>query len=131
MHRNTFIFSPMLLGPTLQYKERSDLFFAGQITGVEGYGGNIATGLLAGWNISRLLCGYEPVEMPITTMMGSLNHYITHANPADFQPMKANFGILPPDSVGKRLNKRERAYCRSERALEDLEAFLTQLNSER
>ena len=96
MHRNTFIDAPTLLQPTLQFCKREDLFFAGQITGVESYMGNIATGLLAGWNAARLLHGQSPLSLPTTTILGSLCHYVTHARPADFQPMKANFGILPP-----------------------------------
>ncbi len=123
MHRNTFIFSPALLKPTLQFRPREDLFFAGQITGVEGYVGNIATGLLAGWNAARLLAGKEPVCLPQTTMLGALCHYVTHASAADFQPMKANFGILPPLEEGRRLKKRERAAMRAERAMSDLESF--------
>lgn len=114
MHRNTFITSPQILHPTLQLKAdnrigvRQDLFFAGQITGVEGYMGNIATGLLAGINASRYLNGLEPFILPSTTMLGSLLHYITHAEVANFQPMKAMFGILPPlDNPSK--SKRERA----------------------
>ncbi len=96
MHRNTFIASPKLLRPTLQHIQRDDLFFAGQITGVEGYMGNIATGLLAGVNAARLLHHEEPITLPQTSMLGALCHYVTHANLKDFQPMKANFGILPP-----------------------------------
>ncbi|HEX9028854.1 MAG TPA: methylenetetrahydrofolate--tRNA-(uracil(54)-C(5))-methyltransferase (FADH(2)-oxidizing) TrmFO, partial [Anaerolineales bacterium] len=96
MHRNTFVYSPALLWPTLQVKEVKDLFFAGQITGVEGYVGNIATGLLAGLNLARLLKGQTLLELPPTSMLGALCHYITHAGPADFQPMKPNLGILPP-----------------------------------
>ncbi|MBU2610092.1 MAG: methylenetetrahydrofolate--tRNA-(uracil(54)-C(5))-methyltransferase (FADH(2)-oxidizing) TrmFO [Chloroflexi bacterium] len=124
MHRNTFIAAPKVLRPTLQFTGRDDLFFAGQITGVEGYMGNIASGLLAGWNASRLLQGQAPLTLPVTTMLGALCHYITHADLADFQPMKANFGILPPLDSGKRLNKRERAAAHAQRALEDLETFL-------
>jgi methylenetetrahydrofolate--tRNA-(uracil-5-)-methyltransferase len=126
MHRNTFIFSPALLHPTLQFRQRDDLFFAGQITGVEGYAGNIATGLLAGWNAARLLSGEAPLEMPPETMLGALCHYITHASAADFQPMKANFGILPAlPAPGKgRRNKRQRMQLYAARALESLEAFL-------
>ena len=124
MHRNTFIAAPKVLRPTLQFNGRDDLFFAGQITGVEGYLGNIATGLLAGWNAARLLQGQSPVTLPVTTMLGALCHYITHADLADFQPMKANFGILPPLDSGKRLNKRERAAAHAQRALDDLETFL-------
>jgi methylenetetrahydrofolate--tRNA-(uracil-5-)-methyltransferase len=126
MHRNTFIFSPTLLRPTLQFHDRDDLFFAGQITGVEGYAGNIATGLLAGWNAARLLQGAPPLTLPQTTMLGALCHYITHSIPADFQPMKANFGILPPLDLsrGGRRNKRQRAALRAERAIQDLDTYL-------
>ena len=84
MHRNTFIDAPTLLYPTLQFRGREDLFFAGQITGVESYMGNIATGLLAGWNAARLLHRQAPVSLPTTTILGSLCHYVTHASPADF-----------------------------------------------
>jgi methylenetetrahydrofolate--tRNA-(uracil-5-)-methyltransferase len=126
MHRNTFIASPKLLLPTLQFRGRSGLFFAGQITGVEGYMGNIATGLLAGINSARLLQEKKPVVFPETTMLGALCHYITHADLKDFQPMKANFGILPPLVPTPRLGKRERAKLFAERARTDLEVFLTE-----
>jgi methylenetetrahydrofolate--tRNA-(uracil-5-)-methyltransferase len=101
MHRNTFIASPLLLRPTLQIRPRADeaappLFFAGQITGVEGYMGNIATGLLAGLNAACLLNNLPPLALPPATMLGALITYITEAEMKDFQPMKANFGILPP-----------------------------------
>lgn len=122
MHRNTFIASPRLLKPTLQLRERASLFFAGQITGVEGYMGNIATGLWAGINAARLLTGLQPVELPNTTMLGALLHYITQAEMKDFQPMKANFGILPPLPAPAR-GKRERASQYARRALDDLEAW--------
>jgi methylenetetrahydrofolate--tRNA-(uracil-5-)-methyltransferase len=95
MHRNTFLAAPLLLEPTMQYRHRADLFFAGQITGVEGYVGNAATGAIAGLNAARLLAGESPIVFPQETMMGALCHYITHADPATFQPMKASFGILP------------------------------------
>lgn len=124
MHRNTFIFSPKLLRPTLQFHERDDLFFAGQITGVEGYAGNIATGLLAGWNASRWLEGRLPVTLPQTTMLGALCHYITQADAADFQPMKANFGIVPKLTDGVKRKKRERASAYAARSMADLEEFL-------
>jgi len=123
MHRNTFIASPKVLLPTLQFKSRPDLFFAGQITGVEGYMGNIATGLLAGWNAARLARGEMPLSLPETTMLGALCQYITHADLSDFQPMKANFGILPPLEASGRLGKRERAAEYARRALSDLEVF--------
>ena len=118
MHRNTFIASPKLLRPTLQANQRDDLLFAGQITGVEGYMGNIATGLLAGLNAARLHNKQQPIILPETTMLGALCHYVTHADLKDFQPMKANFGILP--SLGVRINKRERGKAYAKRALDDL-----------
>jgi methylenetetrahydrofolate--tRNA-(uracil-5-)-methyltransferase len=116
MHRNTFMNSPQLLEPTLQFRGRNDLFFAGQITGVEGYMGNIATGLLAGVNAASIADSEEPLALPPETMLGALCHYITHADPKNFQPMKANFGILPPLPPGKRMNRRERAQAHAERA---------------
>lgn len=123
MHRNTFISAPELLHPTLQFRQRDDLFFAGQLTGVEGYMGNIATGLLTGWNAARVISGLQPLILPVTTMLGALCHYVTHASLADFQPMKANFGILPP--LEKKLKrKRERAVAYVERAMKDLAEFL-------
>ncbi len=130
MHRNTFIFSPAHLLPTLQSRRREDLFFAGQITGVEGYVGNIATGLLAGLNAARVLRGEAPVTLPPTTMLGALCHYITRAAPADFQPMKANFGILPPleTKLGRgRRNRRQRQQAYVTRALADLEGCMQEI----
>jgi methylenetetrahydrofolate--tRNA-(uracil-5-)-methyltransferase len=116
MHRNTFMNSPQLLEPTLQFRGRNDLFFAGQITGVEGYMGNIATGLLAGVNAASIADGDEPLVLPPETMLGALCHYIAHADPKNFQPMKANFGILPPLPPSKRMNRRERAQAHAARA---------------
>ena len=124
MHRNTFIYSPALLRPTLQLRERDELFFAGQITGVEGYAGNIGTGLLAGINAARLLQGKRLLILPQTTMLGALCHYVTHAAASDFQPMKANFGILPLLEDGVKRNRRERAGAYAERALADLQTQL-------
>jgi methylenetetrahydrofolate--tRNA-(uracil-5-)-methyltransferase len=124
MHRNTFIASPKLLRPTLQHRTRDDLFFAGQITGVEGYMGNIATGLLAGVNAARVLNDEEPITLPPTTMLGALCHYVTHADLKDFQPMKANFGILPPLDFTHKIGKRERGQAYAERALGDLNLTL-------
>jgi methylenetetrahydrofolate--tRNA-(uracil-5-)-methyltransferase len=125
MHRNTFIASPRLLRPSLQTISRDDLFFAGQITGVEGYMGNIATGLLAGLNAARLLNGESSLTLPRTTMLGALCHYVTHADLKDFQPMKANFGILPPlTDLPAKSDKRIRAGLNAERAARDLDTFL-------
>ncbi len=126
MHRNTFILSPLLLNSSLQFKDRPDLFFAGQITGVEGYVGYVATGLLAGINAARFLGGQQPVIPPHTTMLGALVHYISHAAPQDFQPMKANFGILPPLEEAVK-GKRGRAEKHSQRALYDLNHFVQNL----
>jgi methylenetetrahydrofolate--tRNA-(uracil-5-)-methyltransferase len=95
MHRNTFVNSPNVLRPTLQLRKRDDLLLAGQITGVEGYLGNIGTGLLAGLNAVRLAEGATLLTLPPETMLGALCRYVTEAEPAAFQPMKANFGILP------------------------------------
>lgn len=130
MHRNTFIASPKLLRPTLQHIQRDGLFFAGQITGVEGYMGNIATGLLAGWNAARLYHNEEPVTLPATTMLGALCHYVTHADLKDFQPMKANFGILPLLEFTSKVGKRERGSAYAERALADLQLVLNGIKSE-
>jgi methylenetetrahydrofolate--tRNA-(uracil-5-)-methyltransferase len=126
MHRNTFIFSPANLRPSLQHMDRDDLFFSGQITGVEGYVGNIATGLLAGWNAALCLLGAPPVVLPRTTMTGALCYYIAHASSADFQPMKANFGLLPPLENPPR-NKRLRNEAYAQRALSDLRDLLDEL----
>lgn len=129
MHRNTFIASPKLLRPTLQHIRREDLFFAGQITGVEGYMGNIATGLLAGLNAAHLHNDEEPVTLPRTTMLGALCHYVTHADLKDFQPMKANFGILPPLEFASKIGKRERGKAYAERALEELAFALSRVEA--
>jgi methylenetetrahydrofolate--tRNA-(uracil-5-)-methyltransferase len=123
MHRNTYINSPMLLAPTMQWRTRPDLFLAGQITGVEGYVGSAATGLLAGINAARLIRGQPPITLPQTTMLGALCHYVTHAEPKDFQPMKANFGLLPPLEQKVR-QKQARYQAYTQRALQDLEVVI-------
>lgn len=123
MHRNTFINAPTLLRPTLQFHNRDDLFFAGQITGVEGYAGNIGTGLLAGINAANYLNSKPLWTLPLTTMMGALCHYVTHADPKTFQPMKANFDLVPKlDEDLKGRQQRRQGYA--ERALHDLDQFL-------
>ncbi len=129
MHRNTFIESPKVLLPSLQTASRPDLFFAGQLTGMEGYLSNIASGLLAGVNAARIHHGQEPMVLPETTMLGALAHYVSHADPKDFQPMKSNFGILPPLAGADRMGKRERAAACAGRALVDLEAYLSGIPS--
>jgi methylenetetrahydrofolate--tRNA-(uracil-5-)-methyltransferase len=131
MHRNTFIASPRLLRPSLQHITRDDLFFAGQITGVEGYMGNISTGLLAGINAARLYQKQEPIILPASTMLGALCHYVTHADLKDFQPMKANFGILPSFAFSSKSGKRERGKVYAERALADLTEALKNTDEEK
>ncbi|MGI6036914.1 MAG: FADH(2)-oxidizing methylenetetrahydrofolate--tRNA-(uracil(54)-C(5))-methyltransferase TrmFO [Limnochordia bacterium] len=121
MHRNTFIHSPRLLHPSLQLKELPRVFFAGQITGVEGYMESAATGILAGINAAHLLQGKEPFTPPPTTMLGALVGHITSAI-GDFQPMNANFGLLPP--LERRIrNKAQRKSLLAERALAHLQAY--------
>jgi methylenetetrahydrofolate--tRNA-(uracil-5-)-methyltransferase len=122
MHRNTYINSPELINSTLQSCTRPDLFFAGQIAGIEGYIGNIASGLLAGINAARYAKGLSPVEFPLDTMIGSLHHYIANAEPARFQPMKANMGLLPPLAI-MRQNKQEKGYIHAKRSLISLRNF--------
>ncbi len=122
LHRNTFINSPLLLNPTMQFRTRVDLFFAGQITGVEGYMGNVASGLVAGLNAARLLHHETLLEFSPVTMLGALCYYVTHADPKDFQPMKANFGILPALENAPR-GKRDRFRLFSRRALNALSEF--------
>jgi methylenetetrahydrofolate--tRNA-(uracil-5-)-methyltransferase len=126
MHRNTFINAPTLLHPTLAFKNRADLFFAGQITGVEGYMGNIATGLVAALNMARTLQNKPKWVIPPTTILGALCHYITHAEPKHFQPMKANFGILPelPNPIK---DKRARYAAYVKRAVTDMKAEIVAL----
>ena len=130
MHRNTFLASPLLLEPTLQFRQRPDLFLAGQICGVEGYMGNIATGLLAGINAARFLHGMEPLILPPSSMLGALCHYITHADLNDFQPMKANFGILPPiENLPRSRKERNQLYVG--RGLKDLNTYLASVHFSR
>ncbi|WP_379967266.1 FADH(2)-oxidizing methylenetetrahydrofolate--tRNA-(uracil(54)-C(5))-methyltransferase TrmFO [Ectobacillus sp. sgz5001026] len=123
MHRNTFLNSPKLLRPTYQFKERDDLFFAGQMTGVEGYVESAASGLLAGINAARLVLGEEPVVIPPVTAIGSMAHYITNTNVKHFQPMNANFGLFPPLEI-KVKKKLERYEAYSNRALETIQNFV-------
>jgi methylenetetrahydrofolate--tRNA-(uracil-5-)-methyltransferase len=126
MHRNTFINSPVLLSPTLAWHDRDDLFFAGQVTGTEGYVGSAAGGLLAGINAARVAQGLPSIKLPAVTMMGALFHYIAYADPAHFQPMKANHGLLPPFDVPIR-GKRDRGTAFARRAQAALEATVKNL----
>nr|WP_128655162.1 FADH(2)-oxidizing methylenetetrahydrofolate--tRNA-(uracil(54)-C(5))-methyltransferase TrmFO [Paenibacillus sp. 598K] len=122
MHRNTFINSPRLLKPTYQFKSRDTLFFAGQMTGVEGYVESAASGLLAGMNAGRLAQGLDPLVLPSETALGSMAEYITTADFKHFQPMNANFGLFPP--LGQRIrNKKEKNEQIANRALEALARY--------
>lgn len=122
MHRNTFINSPKLLEPTYQFKRRENLFFAGQMTGVEGYVESAASGLIAGINAGRLAKGQPCLVVPEETTLGSMAHYITTADFKHFQPMNANFGLLPqlPERIR---NKKEKYEKLANRALESIQNF--------
>lgn len=122
MHRNCFICSPRYLKPTYQFIEREDLFFAGQMTGVEGYVESAQSGMVAGMNMVRYLHNQELLVFPRETVMGSLAYYITHGDETNFQPMKANFGILPDLAI--RVKKKERKDAYATRAIKKMEEFL-------
>ena len=125
MHRNTFINSPKLLYPTLQTRQRNDLFFAGQITGTEGYTESIASGLIAGINASRLVLGQELVKFPKETIIGALTNYISDTEHTKFQPINSNWGLVPAIELPKkeRKNKRLKAELISKRSVEMLKKF--------
>ncbi len=120
MHRNTYLCAPRIVKPTLQTRERANLLFAGQIIGVEGYLGNIASGLVAGWNAARLAQSRHALRFPSETMLGALLDYISSANPRGFQPMKANYGLFPDleNAFASRADRNQRLFKRSMAALE-------------
>jgi methylenetetrahydrofolate--tRNA-(uracil-5-)-methyltransferase len=121
LHRNTFINAPQHLSATLQWRRRQSLFFAGQMTGVEGYIESAATGLLAGINAANLVAGKSLVRPPATTALGSLLDYITDPERKRFQPMNVNFGLIPP--LGARLRGRAKKEMMARRALADMDAW--------
>lgn len=122
MHRNTFINSPKLLEPTLRMKSYPNIFFAGQITGVEGYVESSSSGLIAGINAARMIKGEELLVFPPTTAHGALCHYITTTPAKSFQPMNVTFGLFPP--LEKKIkSKKERGSYLAERSLNDLKKF--------
>ena len=123
MHRNTFLNSPELLDGDFSFRRRPGLYFAGQITGVEGYMESAGSGILAGINLARRLQGREPLLLPETTMLGALSRHVSQYAGKDFQPMGANFGVLPP-LPEKIRDKRQRYMALSQRALCDLEPML-------
>ncbi|CAM3630458.1 FADH(2)-oxidizing methylenetetrahydrofolate--tRNA-(uracil(54)-C(5))-methyltransferase TrmFO [Paenibacillus lactis] len=130
MHRNTFVNSPKLLQQTYQVKTRPNLYLAGQMTGVEGYVESAASGLIAGINAARAARGQEGIVFPQESTIGSMAYYITHADPDNFQPMNANFGLLPKLETRIR-NKKEKNEALANRALDHIREFIydNQLNT--
>jgi methylenetetrahydrofolate--tRNA-(uracil-5-)-methyltransferase len=129
VHRNTYINGPTVLLETWQTKARRDLFFAGQISGVEGYVESAASGLLAGRNAAALVLGEEPSTPPRTTAIGALAYYVSHADPRSYQPTNVTFGIMPPPDPGPRghrLKRDERKAATSARALAALDEWIMQ-----
>jgi methylenetetrahydrofolate--tRNA-(uracil-5-)-methyltransferase len=122
LHRNTFINAPLHLKPTLQWREQAGLFFAGQITGVEGYIESAATGLLAGVNAARLATDQQPVIPPRTTALGALLRYISDAERKRFQPMNVNFGLIPP--LAEPLRGKAKKETMARRALADMDGWI-------
>ena len=126
MHRNTFINSPQALNPTLQTRNRENLFFAGQITGTEGYTESIASGLLAGLNMAKYIKGEELLTLPTETMLGALMNYITNHEQTKFQPINSNWAIVKEIDLPKQIrkNKKEKNTILSNRSIETLTEFL-------
>ena len=122
MHRNIFLFAPDLISETLEAKKQSGLFFAGQIIGVEGYLGNTASGLVAGINAANKINHLQPFPFPRETMIGSLCNFVSHTTEENFQPMKANFGLLPPIMPPIK-DKHERKTALAQRAILFTEKF--------
>jgi len=122
MHRNTFINSPRVLEPTYQLKTNPNLFFAGQMTGVEGYVESAGSGLIAGINAAKLALGEDVITVPVETALGSMARYITEADPNNFQPMNVNFGLFP-DLSRRYRSKEERGRKQGERALATIQNF--------
>ncbi len=123
IHRNCYINAPTVLQPTLQTRSRPELFFAGQISGVEGYTESAATGLLSGINAVRIVRGHDPLTLPTDTMLGALCHYIASADAKGYQPTNASFGLLPPPPPGAR-GRKDRRLARANRALKSLEGWI-------
>ena len=122
MHRNSFIDSPRLLNGDFSMKEHPEIYFAGQITGVEGYMESAASGIMAGLNIVRRIEGKPPIILPRETMIGALSRYISDETVENFQPMGANMGILP--DIGVRIkDKQQRYQAVADRALDAFEAY--------
>lgn len=127
MHRNTFLNSPKTLNSDFSTKEDRGIFFAGQITGVEGYMESASSGIIAGINAAGIVLGYDSLLLPETTMIGCLCRYIADDSVKDFQPMGANFGIMP-ELENRPRDKRERGQAYAERSLKDLDTYLESVN---
>jgi methylenetetrahydrofolate--tRNA-(uracil-5-)-methyltransferase len=128
IHRNTYINAPILLGETLQMKAHPRVFFAGQICGVEGYVESIATGLLAGMYASALATGGEIAAVPRGSAFGSLTHYVTHADPKNFQPANITFDLLP--ALDKKIrDRKERHRMQCELALREFDRWIESVGS--
>lgn len=128
MHRNSFLCAPRLLRATMQSKLRDDLFFAGQLIGVEGYAGNIASGLIAGINAARLIQRRsEVITLPEGTLIGALIRYVTMAEANSFQPMKANLGLLPAPVMPRRIAKKDKHIKMVNTAMAEMDQFLTEI----
>jgi len=121
MHKNSFINSPTFLKPTYQTKSRADLFLAGQLTGVEGYVESAASGMVAGINMAKYLAGEKLIEFSPQTAIGALSHYITNANPKNFQPMNINFGIF--EDLAGRIKKKEKKEKYANRAIDVINTY--------
>lgn len=128
MHRNIFMASPKLLNNNLEFIDHPGLYLSGQLAGIEGYAGNIASGLIAGVNAARKTKGLSEIILPTTTMTGALIHYITHADLQDFQPMKAMFGLLPKPEDQIKRSKQDRYDYYAQRALDDLDQYMDRVN---
>jgi methylenetetrahydrofolate--tRNA-(uracil-5-)-methyltransferase len=126
IHRNAYVNAPAALSAHLSLRDDPQVLFAGQLTGVEGYSESAATGLLAGINLARLLAGKAPLVPPPTTMLGALFRYLREADPAHFQPMNANLGLLEPLRSPPR-DKARRRELLAERALGEIETFASAL----
>jgi methylenetetrahydrofolate--tRNA-(uracil-5-)-methyltransferase len=128
VHRNTYVNAPAALTPHLALKDDAQVLFAGQLTGVEGYGESLATGLLAGLNLARLLRGRSALVPPPTTMLGGLLQYLQRADPAHFQPMNANLGLLAPLERPPRDRALRKAML-AERALAAMREFAREMDA--
>ena len=130
MHRNTFINSPKILNPTMETRSRKGLFFAGQLTGTEGYTESIATGLLAGINMAKRILGEELITLPKESILGALTHYISDEehlkNSSSFQPINSNWALVPPIEMPKkeRKNKKLKNELLAKRSIETLNNFV-------